>query len=94
MRQNLVAAGPGVVSERLVHALAPEVTKTQISDALGGAADAWDARERLAGLLPDDTRGRLDTLLDPVGYTGDAGELVDAILATIDAALGKAADAA
>lgn len=92
MRQNLVAAGPGVVSERLVHALAPEVTKTQISDALGGAADAWDARERLAGLLPDDTRGRLDTLLDPAGYTGDAGELVDTILATIDAARGKAAD--
>ncbi|GAA4509522.1 lyase family protein [Brevibacterium yomogidense] len=92
MRQNLVAAGPGVVSERLVHALGPEVTKTQVSDALSGATDAWDARERLAGLLPDDTRGRLDALLDPAGYTGDAGELVDTILATIDARLGKAAD--
>lgn len=86
MHRNLTAAGPGVVSERLVHALAPEVTKAQISDALGGAVGAADARERLAALVPEDARPQLDALLDPTGYTGDAGVLVDTILATIDAA--------
>lgn len=84
MRRNLEAAGPGVVSERLVHTLAPDVTAAQIREALGAAADAVDARERLAAVVPADRQTDLVALLDPAEYTGQATALVDRILATID----------
>lgn len=84
MRAHLEAAGPGVVSERLVHALAPDVTAAQIAEALGGATGAADAHARLAAAVPAARRAELPALLDPTGYTGEAAGLVDGLLAAID----------
>ena len=83
MRRNLDAAGPGVVAERLVQELAPAVTAAQISAALRDARDGAEARRALEALVGSERD--LDALLDPAGWTGEAGPLVDAILATLEA---------
>src|SRR5690606_37910949 len=83
MRRNLDAAGPGVVAERLVQELAPAVTAAQISAALQDARDGAEARRALEALVGSERD--LDALLDPAGWTGEAGPLVDAILATLEA---------
>lgn len=81
MRENLRAAGPGVVAERLVHALGPDVPRAEITRVLAGASDPAEARAQLSALVPEERRGELSDLLDPLAYTGRAGELVDVLLA-------------
>lgn len=87
MRDNLLAAGPGVVSERLVHELAGYVTKDQITAAIKqsgtGPESHANLRDALAALMPATQRDRLTALLDPLAYTGRADALVDAALAQV-----------
>ncbi|MYM20654.1 hypothetical protein GSY69_11960, partial [Brevibacterium sp. 5221] len=76
MGANLEAAGPGVVGERLVHALRGRATRAQIQAALA-APNPQSALAALAG------GADLAALLDPAGYTGRAEALTDRILHTL-----------
>jgi 3-carboxy-cis,cis-muconate cycloisomerase len=96
MAENLNRVGPLLVSERLMAELAPVLQEQAGGDpgsgkarlqaivdrSLGGADDEPDFRTLLRAELPDSmTDGELDGLLDPAEYTGEAGALVDRLVA-------------
>jgi 3-carboxy-cis,cis-muconate cycloisomerase len=94
MRANLAATGGQLVSERLSAVLAPRLGKTAAKELLTRAsllatttgrplADVLAELPELAGVL-DGTEAT--ALLDPSGYTGAAGPLVDRALHTPDRA--------
>ncbi|MGX1915394.1 3-carboxy-cis,cis-muconate cycloisomerase [Streptomyces phaeochromogenes] len=88
MRANLDATGGQLVSERVSAVLTPRLGKaearellTQASQLAAGTgrplADVLAELPQLAGVL---SRGEAAALLDPAGYTGAAGPLVDRAL--------------
>ncbi|MDG9720175.1 3-carboxy-cis,cis-muconate cycloisomerase [Streptomyces sp. DH24] len=88
MRANLEATGGQLVSERVSAVLAPRIGKTAAKELLTQAsllaattgrplADVLAELPQLAGAL---SRGEAAALLDPDGYTGVAGPLVDRAL--------------
>jgi 3-carboxy-cis,cis-muconate cycloisomerase len=88
MRANLAATGGQLVSERVSAVLAPRIGKTAAKELLTQASHLAAATGRplaavlselpqLAGLLEP---GEAAALLDPDGYTGLAGPLVDRAL--------------
>jgi 3-carboxy-cis,cis-muconate cycloisomerase len=88
MRANLASTHGLIVSERLSAVLAPLLGKAAAKELLGAASqravrDDRPLRDVLAelpavtGVL---TPAALDELLDPAGYTGAAGALVDRAL--------------
>lgn len=88
MRANLEATGGQLVSEKVSAHLAPRLGKTAAKDLLTEASLLSSATGRplaavlvelpqLAGVL---TRTEAESLLDPSGYTGVAGPLVDRAL--------------
>lgn len=88
MRANLASTHGLIVSERLSAVLAPLLGKAKAKELLGEAS-RWAVREdrplrdvlaevpAVTGVL---TPAALDELLDPAGYTGAAGALVDRAL--------------
>lgn len=85
---NLDLGGGVIVSERLNVALAPVLGKAAAKELLGSiAARAAAGEGTFADLLRREPRlreafgERLEELLDPAGYLGAAGELVDRVLA-------------
>lgn len=89
MRANLDLTGGQIVAERVAAALTPLLGKAAAKRVTGRAALAAATGERtfaaelaaaaeLAGRLP---AGFLDALVDPLGYPGAAGTLVDRALA-------------
>jgi 3-carboxy-cis,cis-muconate cycloisomerase len=88
MRANLAATGGQIASERVSAVLAPALGKAAAKELLGAASQAAAAEGRpLADVLAEDPRlhglldaGELAALLDPAGYTGAAGPLVDRAL--------------
>ena len=90
LRANLELSGGTVVSERLSMVLAPLLGKVaakkalaRISTADGSFVDALLSDEELSGKLDEDT---VRALLDPAGYLGASGLLVDRVLARANAA--------
>lgn len=92
MAENLAQTGPVLVSERLMAELAPAIDEACGEPGAGKAAIQGAVDDSLAGrgefrallreAVPDTVSDdRLDELLDPAGYTGEAGALVDRILA-------------
>lgn len=87
MRANLELTGGQVVSERIVAVLAPRIGKRAARALLDRAsAEAHRSGRPLAetlaaGQAGEPPAGDLAGLLDPAGYTGAAGPLVDAVLA-------------
>ena len=92
MAENLARTGPVLVSERLMAELAPAIDEASGEPGAGKAAIQGAVDDSLAGrgdfrallreAVPDTVSDdRLDELLDPAGYTGEAGALVDRILA-------------
>jgi 3-carboxy-cis,cis-muconate cycloisomerase len=96
MAENLNRVGPLLVSERLMAELAPLLAERSDGDpasgkarlqaivdrSLGGGQDEPDFRTLLRAELPDSvTDEQLDGLLDPAEYTGEAGALVDRLVA-------------
>jgi 3-carboxy-cis,cis-muconate cycloisomerase len=88
MRTNLRATGGQLVSERVSAVLAPRIGKTAAKDLLTRAsllatraglplAEVLAELPELAGVL---SREEAAALLDPAGYTGVAGPLVDRAL--------------
>jgi len=88
MRTNLDATGGQLVSERVSAVLAPRLGKTAAKELLSQAsmlasrtglplADVLADLPQLAGIL---SREEAAALLDPAGYTGLAGPLVDRAL--------------
>ncbi|WP_406425442.1 hypothetical protein [Streptomyces sp. NBC_00842] len=88
MRANLQATGGQLVSERVSAVLAPRIGKTAAKELLTQAsllaaragrplADVLAELPQLAGVL---NSGEAAALLDPDGYTGAAGPLVDRAL--------------
>jgi 3-carboxy-cis,cis-muconate cycloisomerase len=88
MRRNLDVAGPAVMSEALARRLTPVLGRVEaqraVRDALLGGPSGSDA---LVALLRADpkvaeavTADELGALLDPAGYTGAAGALIDRAL--------------
>lgn len=92
MRANLAATGGQLVSERVSAVLAPRLGKAAAKDLLTRASLLASATGRpLADVLAElpELAGTLDrteaaALLDPSGYTGAAGLLVDRALHTPD----------
>ncbi|MFJ3671317.1 3-carboxy-cis,cis-muconate cycloisomerase [Streptomyces sp. NPDC090106] len=89
MRANLAATGGQLVSERISAVLAPRLGRTAAKELLGHAsllatrtglplAEILADLPQLAGVL---SREEVADLLDPAGYTGLAGPLVDRALA-------------
>ncbi|WP_394347319.1 3-carboxy-cis,cis-muconate cycloisomerase [Streptomonospora litoralis] len=87
MRANLAASGGFPMAERVTTDLAGELGRSQaherVRDACAEAADSGRAlgevlAEHLAGRR---SRARIDELLDPAGYLGSTGVLVDRALA-------------
>ncbi|MEU3510027.1 adenylosuccinate lyase family protein [Streptomyces longwoodensis] len=94
MRANLAATGGQLVSERVSAVLAPRLGKAAAKELLTRAsllasatgrplADVLAELPELAGILD---RAEATALLDPSGYTGAAGPLVDRALHTPDPA--------
>jgi 3-carboxy-cis,cis-muconate cycloisomerase len=92
MRQNAGLTGGQIVSERVAAALTPLVGRAAAKDLLSEASrEAARSGEPLAAVLRASHRvrealpeERLTALLDPSGYTGAAGALVDrALLRTV-----------
>ncbi|MBT2454917.1 3-carboxy-cis,cis-muconate cycloisomerase [Streptomyces sp. ISL-86] len=89
MRANLDATGGQIVSERVSAVLAPRLGKAAARELLTGASlRAAETSRPLADVLAElpqlhavFTRDELAALLDPAGYTGVAGPLVDRALA-------------
>ncbi|MCF3131257.1 3-carboxy-cis,cis-muconate cycloisomerase [Streptomyces olivochromogenes] len=88
MRANLTATGGQIASERVSAALAPHLGKAAAKDLLTRASlTAAETSRPLAEVLAElpEVRGlltprQLADLLDPAGYTGVAGALVDRAL--------------
>ncbi|KOV58617.1 3-carboxy-cis,cis-muconate cycloisomerase [Streptomyces sp. MMG1121] len=91
MRANLAATGGRLVSERVSAVLAPRIGKTAAKELLTQAsmlaattgrplAAVLSELPQLAGVL---SREEADRLLDPLGYTGVAGPLVDRALGVL-----------
>jgi 3-carboxy-cis,cis-muconate cycloisomerase len=88
MRTNLELTSGLVVSERLAAVLAPVLGKAPAKELLSRAsAEAVRSGRSLGAVLSDaeELSGRLSAeelsaLLDPAGYTGAAGVLVDRVL--------------
>ncbi|MFI0895621.1 3-carboxy-cis,cis-muconate cycloisomerase [Streptomyces sp. NPDC020983] len=88
MRANLAATGGQIASERLSAVLAPALGRAAAKELLGAASLRAAAEGRpLADVLADEPRlqglldaGQVAELLDPAGYTGAAGPLVDRAL--------------
>nr|AGH68898.1 3-carboxymuconate cycloisomerase [Streptomyces sp. CNH189] len=89
MRANLEATGGQLVSERVSAVLAPRLGRTAARELMARAsalaartgrplADVLAELPQLAGVL---SRDEAAALLDPLGYTGLAGPLVDRALA-------------
>lgn len=100
MRANLALSGPLLTSERIMLELAPladggrEGVQSAVDAAIGAARDgagpdeqARVLREALRGVVRPETvsEERLDELLDPAGYRGDAAGIVDRVLADYEA---------
>ncbi|QCU77065.1 hypothetical protein E7744_01640 [Citricoccus sp. SGAir0253] len=96
MAENLHRVGPLLVSERLMAELAPVLQEQAggapgsgkarlqaiVDRSLAGGPDEPDFRTLLREELPASvTDEQLDGLLDPANYTGEAGALVDRIVA-------------
>ncbi|MEU7530725.1 3-carboxy-cis,cis-muconate cycloisomerase [Saccharothrix sp. NPDC042600] len=82
MAENLRLTGGAILTERLNARLAPVLGKAAAKGVLAEAVAEADATgttvaDRLAGLVPPDV---LTTLLDPAGYLGAAGTLVERVL--------------
>ncbi|WP_191983910.1 class-II fumarase/aspartase family protein [Amycolatopsis eburnea] len=88
MAENLASTHGLIVSERLSAVLAPLLGKAKAKELLGEASrravqedrplrEVLDELPAVTGVL---TAAALDGLLDPAGYTGAAGELVDRAL--------------
>ncbi|GAB2573153.1 lyase family protein [Streptomyces capparidis] len=94
MRANAGLTGGRIAAERVAARLTPIVGKVAAKDLLAAASRlAAEAGEPLGAALRRDplvhkalTEEQLDELLDPVGYTGAAGALVDRALALPGAA--------
>jgi 3-carboxy-cis,cis-muconate cycloisomerase len=85
MRQNLDLTGGLVSAERVSHLLAPRVGRGEAHEIVATAAATGSFRW---ALVADErvglSAGEVDALLDPEGYLGAAGELVDRALARYD----------
>lgn len=96
MRANLLATGGQIVSERVSAVLAPRLGKAAAKELLTQASlRATRTSRPLTGVLAElpQLRGvftpdELAALLDPAGYTGAAGPLVDRALADIRSQVG------
>jgi 3-carboxy-cis,cis-muconate cycloisomerase len=81
MRRNLDASGGLVVAERVSFVLTPRLGRSEAHALVAEAARARSFRE---ALLADERVGlsadELDSVLDPAGYLGSAGALVDRVL--------------
>ncbi|WP_052207480.1 lyase family protein [Sinomonas humi] len=99
MRRNLDLTGPLLVSERLMLELSPEAeggrsgVQRAVDAALQAGSDPADQarvlRKELRAVVrsdgaEEDFDARLDELLDPAGYQGDAAGIVDRILKTYE----------
>lgn len=88
MRANLGMTGSQVASERVAAVLAPKLGRGPARDVLSQASSTARRTGRplaqVLAALPDVAvhldAGELETLLDPAGYTGAAGPLVDRAL--------------
>ncbi|WP_249027134.1 lyase family protein, partial [Amycolatopsis lexingtonensis] len=88
MAANLASTHGLIVSERLSAVLAPLLGKTKAKELLGAASQRAVREDRPLREVLDElpavtavlTPAALDALLDPAGYTGAAGELVDRAL--------------
>ncbi len=92
MRQNLDMAGGLVTAERVSHLLAPRVGRGEAHEIVAAAAATGSFRWALVadervGMSADE----VDALLDPEGYLGAAGELVDRALARYESGRGGGA---
>lgn len=92
MWENLLAAGPAVLSERITLALREHLSKDDIQQALTSPAGTRAAlRSALleSASFPatarDSVDALLDDLLDPAAYAGRAGVLTDRILKSLGA---------
>jgi 3-carboxy-cis,cis-muconate cycloisomerase len=87
LRANLELTGAAVVSERVVAVVGARLGTDAARDVLARAtAEAERTGRPLAAVLAaedgvDLTEAELTALLDPVGYLGAAGHLVDRALA-------------
>jgi 3-carboxy-cis,cis-muconate cycloisomerase len=87
LRADLDRTGSSVVSERLAAVLGAALGKDAARDVLGRATVAADRTGRPLGAVlreaPEVGFGgaEIDALLDPLGYLGAAGHLVDGVLA-------------
>jgi 3-carboxy-cis,cis-muconate cycloisomerase len=81
MRDNLAASGEALMSESVAARLAPELGRAKAHQLV---RDALADGESLRGLLETNTRlspEEIASALDPAGYLGSAGALVDRALA-------------
>jgi 3-carboxy-cis,cis-muconate cycloisomerase len=95
MRANLEATGGRLLSERIVLALAPAAGRAEAVGAVQAAAVADGAfRDALLGqpvVAEHLGASELDDLLDPAGYLGATGALIERALARCEREIGMPA---
>jgi 3-carboxy-cis,cis-muconate cycloisomerase len=101
MRANLAATGGLLLTERVAGALAGALGRQAANDLVRRlAAEAGSGRPLREVLVADPTvrqhldQAEIDRLLDPAGYLGSAGQLIDRALAAHRARLAAAPDPA
>lgn len=91
MKDNIMLGGGLIMSEAVMMGLAPKIGKKKAHDLVYKAASrAWDEKKSLKEALMENeevmsliSESELDTLLDPLNYTGVAGQMVDRVLAKV-----------
>lgn len=91
MKDNIMLGGGLIMSEAVMMGLAPKIGKKKAHDLVYKAAGrAWDEKKSLKEALMENeevmsltSESELDTLLDPLNYTGVAGQMVDRVLAKV-----------
>jgi 3-carboxy-cis,cis-muconate cycloisomerase len=91
MRENLAVSGDALMSESVAARLAPDLGRTAAQELVTRLVDeAATGEQSLRSLLAEHTKlspDEIDEALDPTGYLGPAGELVDRALAAHHRAL-------
>lgn len=94
MRANLAMGGGLIMSEAVMSGLTPHLGRAVAHDvvtkaAAAAMADGTDLRQQLLAdtvVTAHLDAAAIDVLLDPAGYTGTAGQMVDAVLMRANAA--------
>ncbi|MEO6505654.1 MAG: lyase family protein [Terrimesophilobacter sp.] len=89
MRARLEAAGPLVVSERLMLQFGPLIGRTRLQELVSAGGNSLADSLRAEPAMAQVTDAQLNRALDPADYLGDSDHIIDAVLRDAAEGLGQ-----